>query len=144
MNENLKKFLHRGLMFAGFGPIVLGIVFLFIDTSIENFSLSGKEILLGIITTYILAFVQAGASVFNQIEDWPITKSLLCHFSLLFVTYSLCYIINSWIPFEPTVLLIFSVIFIVTYLIIWMTVYLIVRATSKKFNAGLRKSGNQR
>jgi len=139
MNENLKKFLHRGLVFSGFGPIVLGIVFLCIDTFAGDLSLSGKEVFLSIVSTYILAFVQAGASVFNQIEDWPITKSLLCHFSLLFITYSLCYILNSWIPFEPIVLLVFSGIFVATYFIIWITVYLVVKSTSKKFNSVLKK-----
>lgn len=140
MNKNLKKFLLRGLLFGGFGPVVLGVVFLCIDASVGDLSLSGKEVFLGILSTYILAFVQAGASVFNQIEDWPITKSLLCHFSLLFITYSLCYILNSWIPFEPIVIILFSGIFVTVYFAVWLTVYLIVKNTSKKFNSGLKKS----
>ena len=93
--------------------------------------------LLGIVSIYILAFVQAGASVFNQIEEWPISKSLLCHFSLIYVAYSLCYILNTWIPFVPTVLLLFTVIFVVAYFVIWFTVYLCVKAASKKINEKL-------
>ena len=30
MNKYLKEFLHRGLIFGGFGPLVAGIVFLII------------------------------------------------------------------------------------------------------------------
>lgn len=134
MNKYLKEFLHRGLMFGGFGPIILAIVYFILSKSIENFSLSGKEILLGTVSVYLLAFLQAGATVFNQIEHWPITKSLLCHFTTLYIAYILCYVINSWIPFIPQVLIIFTVIFVLIYLVIWVTVYLSVKAFSKKAN----------
>lgn len=137
MNKYLKSFLHRGLIFGGFGPMVVGIVYLVLSLSIDGFSLSGGQICLAIFSSYVLAFIQAGASVLNQIEDWPIAKSLAIHFSLLFVCYSLCYVINSWIPFEPMVLVIFSAVFIVTYFIIWGIVYLAVKNTAKSLNEGL-------
>ena len=138
MNVYFKKFLLRGFVFGGFGPIILGIIYAILQSIVNGFSLTGGEVLLGIVSIYILAFVQAGASVFNQIEEWPISKSLLCHFSLIYVAYSLCYILNTWIPFVPTVLLLFTVIFVVAYFVIWFTVYLCVRAASKKINAKLK------
>ena len=137
MKKYLKIFLHRGLIFGGFGPIVLGIVFLCIELSGTHLDLSGNDVLVAIVSTYLVAFVQAGVSVFNQIEDWPLTKSLLCHFSALFAVYSLAYIINAWIPFEPLVLLIFCLIFALVYFAIWITVYLCVRAHTKKLNSKL-------
>lgn len=137
MNRYLKQFLHRGLIFGGFGPIILGIVFFFIEQSGTELNLRSDDMLLAIISTYLLAFVQAGSSVFNQIESWSIGKSLLCHFSSLFVVYSLTYIINSWIPFKPLVLLIFCLIFAVVYFTVWITVYMCVRAHTKKLNSKL-------
>ena len=137
MNKYLKQFFLRGLMFGGFGPIIAGIIYFCISLSIDNFTLTGTEVLIGIISTYILAFVHAGVSVFNQIENWPIAKSLLLHMGTLYIAYILCYLVNSWIPFEPTVLLIFTGIFIVAYLIIWAIVYFSVKATTKKFNKKL-------
>ena len=137
MNQYFKAFLYRGLIFGGFGPIILGIVFLCIDLSGTALDLSGGEILLGIVSTYILAFVQAGASVFNQIEHWPITKSTLCHFSLLFLVYSLTYILNSWIPFEPLMIVFFCLVFVLVYLAVWLTVFLSVKAYTKRLNANL-------
>ena len=137
MNKYLKTFLHRGLLFGGFGSIVVGIVIWCIELAGVDIALSGGEMLLAVISGYALAFVQAGASVFNQIDEWPITKSLLCHFSLLFVTYSLVYVINSWIPFEPMVLLIFCLIFVAVYFIVWTTVYLCIKAHTKRLNARL-------
>ncbi len=138
MNEYLKKFLHRGLIFGGFGPIICGIVFLIISKTTESFSLSGSEVFLAVISTYILAFVHAGVSVFNQIEEWSVPKSLLFHFSSLYIAYVLCYLMNSWIPFEPEVILIFTAIFIALYFIIWLTVYFCVKAASKKLNSKLK------
>ncbi len=129
-------------MFGGFGPIILAVIYYILSKTVANFSLSGGEILVGIISVYLLAFVQAGASVFNQIEGWSLPKSLLCHFSTLFVAYSLCYVLNSWIPFEPMVLIMFALIFVVVYFIIWFTVYLIVKSTGKKLNARLGVNGN--
>jgi preprotein translocase subunit SecY len=134
MNKYLKEFLHRGLMFGGFGPIVAAIVFFILELTLENFSITGTQIFAAVLSTYLLAFVHAGASVFNQIEHWPLAKSLGFHFLTLFVAYSLCYVANSWIPFDPMVILIFTVIFVVAYLIIWVTVYLIVRATAKNLS----------
>ena len=138
MNKYLKEFLHRGLIFGGFGPIILGIIYYIISKNTKDFSLSGGELLLGIVSIYMLTFVQAGATVFNQIEHWPIPKSLLFHFGSLYLVYVLCYIINSWIPFEWGVIGLFTAIFVVTYLIIWFTVYFIAKATGKKLNATLK------
>lgn len=138
MNRYLKEFLHRGLVFAGFGPIILGIIFFILEKTLDEFSLSAGQILLGIVSTYVLAFVQAGASVFNQVEHWPLPKSLLCHFGMLYAVYVICYIINSWIPFEWGVIGIFTAIFVVIYFTVWFTVYFIAKATGKKLNATLK------
>lgn len=134
-NKNyVKSYFLRGLLFSGFGPIIAGIVFLILDFTIEDFSLTGKEILLAIVSTYILAFVQAGASIFNQIEGWSIPKSLACHLSSIYLAYLTCYLLNSWIPLNWKVILIFTVIFLAVYFIVWIIVYLCVKATSKKLN----------
>ena len=138
MNEYLKKFLHRGAIFGGFGPIVVSIVYAILEKTIDGFSLNGTEVLAAMVSSYLLAFVQAGVSVLNQIEHWSTAKSLFIHFLILYITYSGCYLFNSWIPFEPMVLLIFSVIFIVCYFVIWFSVYFAVKATSKKLNQKLK------
>lgn len=133
----VKTFLHRGLLFGGFGPIVAGIVYAILQHTVSEFSLTGTQVCLAIVSTYLLAFLQAGASVFNQIEEWPLTKSLFFHFFTLYLAYSLCYVLNTWIPFEPIILLIFSSIFIVTYFVIWAIVYGMVKQTSRALNQKL-------
>ena len=137
-NKYVRQFLLRGLIFGGFGPIIMGIVYLILSFCIEDFSVSGINVFTATISIYILAFIQAGCSVFNQIEHWSVPKATLFHFSFIYAAYVLCYLVNSWIPFEPLVLLIFTASFVVAYFIIWITVALIVKSTVKKLNSKLK------
>ena len=134
MNIYLKHFLQRGLAFGGFGPIIAGIVFLSLSCSLPDFTLTGPQIFLAILSTYILAFIQAGASVFNQIESWPIAKSLLCHFATIYAAYTLCYLINTWIPLRWEIIAIYTAVFIAVYLAVWVSVYIAVKITSRRLN----------
>ncbi len=137
MNIYLKSFFHRGLLFGGFGPIIVGIVYLMLEKSVPGFSLSGTQVCLAIASSYLLAFVQAGASIFNQIEHWSLPKSLLYHFGSLYLTYVLCYILNSWIPFKYEIILIFTGIFVAAYFVIWTIVYFSVNTASRRMNRKL-------
>ena len=134
----VRDFFFRGLLFGGFGPVIAGIVYLILHFTLQDLTLTGLQVFTVIVSTYLLAFVHAGASVFNQIESWPLAKSTLCHFGLLYVAYVLCYVINSWIPFEPLVLGIFTAIFAVGYAVIWLAVYVSIRVTVKRLNRSLR------
>lgn len=134
MNKYFKDFLHRGLMFGGFGPIILGIIFLIVSKTSANFSITASQILIGIISTYMIAFLQAGASVFNQIDGWSVPKSTFFHFLTIYIAYVGAYLLNSWLPFDLKVILIFTLIFIVVYLVIWLTVVISLKIVSKKLN----------
>ena len=139
MNKHVKSYLQRGIAFGGFGPIVMGIVFAIIEACGEEVILSGTEVLIAIISTYVLAFVQAGSSVFNQMETWPIAKSLGLHFLSLYVVYVGCYLVNRWLPFVWELVAAFTVIFALVYFAIWAIVYFIVRKTSKNLNKNILK-----
>ncbi len=137
MKRYLKEFLLRGMMFGGFGPIILAIIYFVLSkTGVQNM-FDAKETFLGIISLYLLAFVHAGASVFNQIEEWGLSKSIGVHFCVLYLAYSVCYLINSWIPFDINVFGFFTLIFIVIYLVVWTVVYICVKHSSKQINAKL-------
>ena len=138
MNRYLKKFLIRGLIFGGFGPIILAIIYFIIGFTVDAFSLTGSEVFAAIISTYILAFIQAGCSVFNQIEDWPPMKSLFFHFTLLYLAYTGCYVFNSWIEFNAIALLIFTLIFIAIYFATYAVVVICIKATKRRLNEKLK------
>ena len=126
----VRDFFLRGLLFGGFGPVIAGIVYLILHFTLKDLALTGLQVFTVIVSTYLLAFVHAGASVFNQIES--------CHFGLLYIAYVLCYLINAWIPFEPAVLGIFTAIFAVGYAVIWLAVYVSIRVTVKQLNRSLQ------
>ena len=137
MNKYVKEFLHRGLIFGGFGPIIMAIIYLVLSYSIKDFSVGGIENFTAVLSTYILAFVHAGSSVFNQIEHWGVMKGLLCQLVSLYIAYIGCYLINSWIAFEISVVAIFTAIFVVGYLAIWGIVYLCIKGKAKKMSEKL-------
>ncbi len=137
MKTYVKEFFHRGLVFGGFGPIVLGIIYAILENTVDGFSFTGWDVCIAILSIYLLAFVQAGASVFNQIEEWSLPKSLGCHFAVLYVAYVGCYLLNRWIPFDIRVVAIFTAVFAVLYFVIWFTVFLIVRHTGYQLNKTL-------
>ena len=134
MKKYLKEFLHRGLVFGGFGPIVLAVIYLILSYTQTEFCLSGSESFVAIVSIYFLAFIHAGASIFNQIEEWSLSKSLFVHLFTLYVAYTTCYLINSWIPFEPMFLLIFTACFVALYMVIWLIVFITVKTLGRKLN----------
>ena len=133
MNKYFKEFCLRGLVFGGFGPIVLGIVYLCISFK-TDLTVGGLEFFTAILSTYILAFIHAGASVFPQIESWSIAKSIGAHFPTLYIAYTLCYLINTWIPFDWKVVLIYTAIFVLVYFVIWVIVLAVTKKTTKNLN----------
>ena len=140
MNKYVKEFLKRGLMFSGFGPIIAGIVYLCIESSGIDLKLTAGTVFLAIITTYIIAFVQAGSSVFNQIDTWSKAKSLFFQMTSIYIVYMGGYLINNWIPFKIEVIIIFTSVYVATYLAIWLTVYLITKNMTKKLNDKLNSN----
>ena len=131
-NRYVKQFIIRGMWFGGFGPVIVGIVYLVLTNTLEEFSLTGSEVFLAIISTYILAFIQAGASIFNQIEGWGVAKSLFFHLTSIYIAYIACYLVNSWIPFNWVFIGIFTGIFVITYFVIWLVVMIVTRKQAKK------------
>lgn len=138
MKKYVKMFFLRGMMFGGFGPIVAGIVYAIHERGDTGLHLNGDEVFLAIVSTYFLAFFHAGASIFPQIEHWPLLRILVFHFLTLYTAYAGCYLVNTWIPFEPKMLLIFSGAFILLYALVWLSVYLSLKVTSRRLNDSIR------
>lgn len=139
MNKNLKAYLHRGLLFGGFGPIVVAIVYAIVGVATKDNLITTTNFLLATISSYILAFLVAGSSLFYQIEHWGLTKASLLHALSLYVAYLCCYLLNSWIAFDIINVLIFTGIFIVGYLVIWLIIYISIKHTEKKLNKKVEK-----
>ncbi len=134
MKKNVKEFFTRGLIFGGFGPIVAGIVCVILEIKNVEINLNGYQLFLAILSTYLIAFMQSATTIFHQIEELPVGKALLYQLTLVYLVYIVSYIANNWLPFKWEAILIFSVAFIITYMIIWIIIYSIINYTSKKLN----------
>lgn len=132
MNKYLKEFLIRGFLFSGLGPVVFGIVaFCLSRFGIE---MTGKEVFMGIVSTYLLAFIQAGITIAEQVEEWSTTKAAFVHLIVIYIAYTATYLINSWIPYNTKVIAIFSACVIIGFVIIWLIAYLASNRTRKLLN----------
>lgn len=136
MKEIVKKFIKRGMAFGGFGPIIASIVILIISISDKELMISPTQFITITISTYLLGFIHAGTSVFHE-EDISIIKAMGLQLLCLYIAYLGSYLINDWIPFDWNIIIIFTLIFVTGYLIIWLTIYLIIRYRIKKLNQKL-------
>ncbi len=137
MKKYVLEFLKRGALFGGLGPIIAGFVYMIIGFAGTELKLEGYQIFVAILTSYFLAFVQAGASVFEQIEEFSCFKSLLIHMLVVYFAYLFTYLVNSWIEFRWEVILIFSAIVIVGFLLVWLLTYFLTRRLKNQLNQKL-------
>lgn len=144
MNKYVKDYLLRGLIFSGLGPVIGGSVYLIIELSGNKLSLSGYEVFLAIITTYIIAFVHAGSSVFPSIERWSKVKAMFVQLLSLYSVYTIGYLINSWIPFKIEIIALYTSCFIGGFLLIWLIVVISSRIVSNKLNEKLNNMNEQK
>ena len=138
MKEFLKGFLLRGLTAAGGGPVVLAIIYGALGKSGEVTSLSPQEVCLGILSVTLMAFIVAGFGAVFQLEELPLMTAILIHGAGLYATYILIYLLNGWLQDKLIPILVFTAIFVIGYSLIWLFIYLVNRAKTRKINALLR------
>ena len=134
MNKHVKIFLQRGIAFGGFGPVVTAIVYAIIGAVTKDNLITTSNFLIATISTYILAFIVAGCSILYNIESWSTLKALLIHLAALYASYLLVYALNSWVEFNWISVLIFTAVFVVGYLFIWLIIYICLKLQAKKMN----------
>lgn len=132
MKEFLREFLKRGMLFAWGGPAVVAFVWLCLDKSGELTAFSVSEAVLGVFSSTVLAFVAAGITAIYQLEQLPKPIAGLIHLAVLYADYLAVYLLNGWIKTE--VVAVFSVIFALSFCLIWGGVYLAVHRNVSRMN----------
>lgn len=138
IKKNYKQFLFRGCLSMGGGPIVLAIVYAIIQLCGVDVVLNGYEVALGIITITALAFIAGGITVVYQIEEIPLSYAIAAHGIALYIVYAVVYLINGWLESGLIPFIVFTVIFIVGYLVTWVIIYLVTRKNTEKINRHLQ------
>lgn len=140
MKKTVKDFLRRGLIACGFGPIVLAVFYLILHHQGGVETLTIHEVCRGILSLSALAFIAGGMNVVYRIERLPLMVAILIHGVALYLSYLGTYLLNGWLAWGMTPILVFSGIFILGYLIIWAVIYIIIKRNADKLNEQMRKS----
>lgn len=134
MKKIVLEFLRRGMVSCGLGPIVLAILYLVLQQQAAVHTLTVTQVCIGIFSLTALAFIAGGMNVIYQIEQIPLMVAILIHGCVLYASYLGTYLLNGWLEWGTTPILIFSVIFILGYFIIWVIIYTMTKRRTAKLN----------
>lgn len=139
MKKVALEFLRRGVMSCGVGPIILAVLYLILHHNgvVENVSV--KELCVGIFSLSALAFVAGGINALYQLERLPLMAAILIHGSVLYVSYLMTYLVNGWLEWGRVPVLVFTGIFVVGYLVIWVVIYFVIKRKTKNLNKMLKE-----
>ena len=137
MKKHMKDFCVRGALFAWGGPVILAIVWAALQAAGVVTTLTVNEVVLGIVSMTIMAFIAAGVSIVYQIERLPKAFAGLIQTSVLYIDYLGFYLLNGWIPLGK--IWIFTLIFVIVFAVIWFIIYITVRMKVDKMNRMMDK-----
>ena len=139
MKKHVLNFIQRGFAGATFGPIVLAIVYAILGATDTVSSFSVNEVVLGIISISIMAFIAGGITMVYEIENLPLVSAILIHGLSLYIDYAIMYLINGWIGDGVVPFLVFTAIFFAGFALVWGFIYLVTRKKTQALNQGLSR-----
>ena len=137
MKKFIFDFIHRGLMFCGGGPIVLAIVYGILQQCGVVQTLTVNEVIMGIFTSILLAFVAGGINAVYKIERIPLMLAIFIHAVILYIDYIVIYLANGWLKSDLLSLIVFTVCFVFGFAIIWAIVYFFTKRSANRLNKKL-------
>ncbi len=140
MKKFVLAFVRRGLVACGFGPMILAILYLILQRHGVVQTLTVNEVSLGIFSLSMLAFVAGGMNAIYQVERLPLMVAILIHGGCLYISYLATYLLNGWLEWGSTPILVFSAIFVAGYFAIWAIIYVIIKKRTEKLNQAFRQS----
>ena len=139
MKNKMQEFIRCGLIACGFGPIVLAILYLILQRQGVIETLTVNEVCTGILSLSVLAFVAGGMNVIYQIERLPLMMAVLIHGLVLYCGYLATYLLNDWLVWGTAPIFVFSLIFVLGYVVIWAFIYIVNKRNTQKLNRMLEK-----
>ena len=139
MKKYILDFCRRGLIACGFGPIVLAIIYLILQQHAGVETVTVNQLCLGIFSLSALAFMAGGMNVLYHIERIPLMVAILVHGCVLYISYLLIYLINGWLEAGKISILVFSGVFVVGYLVIWVIIYSAIKRKTENLNLILKQ-----
>ena len=120
-------------------PLVLAVLYLILQKQCDLQILTVQEVCLGILSLWALAFLAGGMNMIYQMERLPLMVAILIHGGVLYASYLATYLVNGWLEWGTTPILVFTGIFVLGYLAIWAIIYSINRKNTEKLNQILQQ-----
>ena len=139
MKKHIKDFIRRGLVASGIGPLVLAALYGILHRQGVMETLRVEQVCLAIVSLWALAFVAGGLNVVYKIERLPLMVDILIHGGVLYVSYLATYLVNGWLDWGILPVLVFSGIFLLGYLVIWLVIFSLVKRSTDRVNESLKK-----
>ena len=139
MKKYMKEFIMRGLICAAGGPLIMAIIYAILGAQGIDAALSPAEVSTAIISVTVMAFIAAGITMIYQVEQLPLICAIGIHGGILYCDYLLMYILNRWIPRNWESIGFFTLIFILGYALVWLVIYLTIRAKTERINKKLNR-----
>ena len=139
MKKYISEFVRRGLVACGFGSIILAVLYLILHRCGAVDVLTVNQVCIGIFSITALAFIAGGMNVVYQIERLSLMAAILIHGAVLYISYLATYLLNDWLEWGMTPVLVFSAIFVIGYIVVWVVIYSITRKNTEKLNRILRE-----
>ena len=137
MKKYIKKFVLRGLLVCGLGPIALAIVYAVLNSAGVVSEVSVTEMVIGMISATVLAFIAGGISMIYEIERLPIVTAAFIHALVLYADYAVIYLINGWLEGGVTSFIIFTSCFFSGFALVWLIIYLTTKRSTDEVNSML-------
>lgn len=137
MKNYIVSFLKRGIVASVGGPIILAVIYFILGQKGVIESIAVNDVVKGILTSILLAFIAGGISMVYTIEKLPIANAALIQSAVLYLDYIIIYLVNGWLPATTRVITIFTVIFFAGFFLLWTVIYLIIRHNVEKVNKKL-------
>ena len=140
MKKILTEFLRRGMTVCGLGPLVLVVIYQILRDQGMMETLTVDQVCLGILSLSALAFVAGGMNVVYRLERLPLMVAVLIHGSVLYASYLITYLLNGWLEWGAVPILVFTVLFVLGYLVIWAIIYSVTKKNTERINAVLKEN----
>ena len=142
MKKYILDCLRRGLIASGFGPLVLAVCYMILDRQGALEEMTIAQVCMGIVSLWALAFVAGGMNFIYQMDRLPLMVAITIHGGVLYIAYLVTYWLNDWLEWGRGPILVFSAIFILGYLGIWLVIYYITKKRTQRINRILEKRGS--
>lgn len=138
MKKFVGEFVYRGLLACGFGPMIWAVIIGMLSQKYDVFqTVPATEVVLGVLTSALLAFVAGGINAIYKIERIPLILAIFVHAAVLYLDYIVIYLWNGWMKAEFTVLMVFTVCFFTGFALIWALIYFYTKKSTDRLNRQL-------